>query len=112
MSEIKITTTGELQLNGEIVGRIEWLKPFVESDVAGSFSQDDPFVDEWGARIDCTACAELDELHGDNHRRAKNVRDLLNLTRKRLASIGGAGGLVDQRLIAIEVILGNMEFET
>jgi hypothetical protein len=112
MSEIKITTSGELQLNGDIVGRIEWLKPFIESDVAGSFSQDDPFVDEWGARIDCTSCEEPDELHTDNRRRVRAVQELLTLGRKRLASIGGAGGLVDERLIEVEALLGHMEFET
>ena len=112
MSEIKITTSGELQLNGDIVGRIEWLKPFVEGDVAGTFGQDDPFVDEWGARIDCTACAELDELHTGNEKRVLAAQRLLKLGRKRLAAIGGAGGLVDERLIEVETLLGNMEFET
>lgn len=112
MSDIKITTSGELHLNGDIVGRIEWLVPFVESDVAGRFSLDDPFVDEYGARIDCTSCAELDELHTDNRRRVRAVQELLTLGRKRLASIGGAGGLVDERLIEVEALLGRMEFET
>lgn len=102
MSEIKITTSGELHLDGDIVGRIEWVKPYVESDVAGEFSLDDPFVDEWGARIDCTSCAELDELHADNGRQVRAVQRLLTLGRKRLAAIGGAGGPVDERLIEIE----------
>lgn len=112
MAEIKITTTGELQLDGDVVGRIEWLKPYVESDVAGLFVQDDPFVDEWGARIDCTSCADLDELLTDAERQVRAVQRLLKLGRKRLAGIGGAGGLVDQRLIEVETLLGNMEFET
>jgi hypothetical protein len=112
MSEITITTSGELHLNGDFVGRIEWLKPFVESFVAGTFTQDDPFVDEWGARIDCTSCSALDELHTENERQVRGVQRLLTLTRKRLASIGGAGGPVDQHLIQVEDFLGNMEFET
>lgn len=81
MSEIKITTSGELRLDGDIVGRIEWVKPYVESDVAGEFNQDDPFVDEWGARIDCTSCVELDDLHTANHCRVRTAQELLTLGR-------------------------------
>lgn len=112
MSEIKITTSGELQLDGDIVGRIEWLRAFVESDVAGHFNHDDPFVDEWGARIDCTSCEELNGLHTDNQLQVRAVQRLLALGRKRLAAIGGAGGPVDERLIEVEHLLGRMEFET
>ena len=111
MSDIKITTSGELHLNGDIVGRIEWLVPFVESDVAGWFSLDDPFVDEYGARIDCTACGERDEVLTDNERQVRGALRLMEFARKRLAAIGGAGGEIDTKLIEISTALSNMEFE-
>lgn len=65
MAEIEITTSGELKLAGETVGHIQWTRPYIESDVAGEYFGWDPHVDEWGARIDCTACGERDELISD-----------------------------------------------
>ena len=35
MSEIEITTTGELKLFGDVIGHISWVRPYIESDVAG-----------------------------------------------------------------------------
>jgi hypothetical protein len=111
MSEIKITTSGELKLNDDVVGRIEWLRPFVESDVAGEFSLDDPFVDEWGVRIDCTACVEKDELLDDLDGAVDRARRLLSDARKKLKSLNLSDGATAQRLVEVDVLLGNLEFE-
>jgi|LULG01.1.fsa_nt_gb hypothetical protein len=112
MSEIKITTSGEIQLNGDVVGRIEWLKPFVESDVAGTFDQDDPFVDEWGARIDCTACLEKDDLLDDLDGSVARARRLLGDARKKLKALNLQDGATAQRLVEVDVLLGALEFTT
>ncbi len=40
MTEIEITTTGELKLAGDVVGHITWTRPYVARDVAGVFAFD------------------------------------------------------------------------
>ncbi|WP_224825788.1 hypothetical protein [Cognatishimia sp. MH4019] len=110
MSEIKITTSGELHLDGDVVGRIEWLKPYVESDVAGIFSQDDPFVNEWGERNDCTACEEKVELLAalENAVTVKLKRTLAGVRKEALSE----DGVLIASLDAVDALIDELDFET
>ncbi len=112
MSEIEITTTGEVKLCGDVVGRITWMKPFVESDVAGRFSHDDQFVDEWGARIDCTECAQKNELLDDLDGAVARARGLLRNTCKNLKKLKLSDEAILQQVVEINTLLGNLDFET
>ena len=52
MAEVEITTTGEVKLNGDVVGHITYTRPYVESAIAGVFCTSDDwdydFV-RWGS---------------------------------------------------------------
>ena len=73
MAEIEITTAGELKLAGDIVGHIAWVRPFIESDVAGLYDDFGNGYDEWG---DLYGFADLDDL--------KDERDELESERNAL----------------------------
>lgn len=47
--EIEIRTDGEVLEKGQVVGRVAWAKPYVESDIAGEYARD---------RIGCYGCGE------------------------------------------------------
>ena len=110
MAEIEITTTGELKLEGDVVGRIKWLRLFVESDVAGQFSTDDPFVDGWGGRIDCTECDERDELLDDLRGSVAAIRRLLDDARKKLDDLSLSDDEIAQRLVEVDALLSGLDF--
>lgn len=112
MAEIKITTTGELHLDGDVVGRIEWLKPYVESDVAGIFSQDDPFVNEWGERIDCTGCDDKIDLLEGAERDVRRIATKIRACIKSLEGMGLGEGRTASKLRDAQAVCENMEFET
>jgi hypothetical protein len=111
MDGIRITTTGEIHLNGDLVGRIQWLKPFVESDVAGVFTPDDEFVDEWGARINCSACTSASELLEDLDRETAQVDRKICEAIRELRAAEFTGEKVYEALGSAREILIRMDFD-
>jgi hypothetical protein len=58
MAEIEIRSTGELLLLGEVVGRITWERPFIESDLAGTYDDHGWGYDEFGDPFECSKCED------------------------------------------------------
>ena len=58
MAEIEIRTSGELMLAGEVVGSINWARPYIESEVAGIY--DDAGDGLHG--IYCQGCVDKDSV--------------------------------------------------
>lgn len=57
MAEVEITTTGEVKLNGDVVGKITYSRPYVEAEIAGVFDTSDGYQYEpWG----CDGCYDLE----------------------------------------------------
>lgn len=107
MAEIEITTSGELKLAGDIVGRIKWMQPFIESDVAGVYDDDEPFVQDWS--VECTSCGEKDELLDDIEDVVRRkLRHLIEDLRKEALT---DDGVLISSIGAIEVVLDGLEFE-
>jgi len=108
MSEVKITTSGELHLDGDIVGRIEWLRPYVEGSVAGTYDFDE-MVDEWGNRIDCANCEELQDKLGDLESPANGqVVPLIAKMRKEALT---KEGVLMSSIDALGAVICKMDFE-
>lgn len=79
MAELEIRTTGELMLHGEIVGRISFLRPFVEREVAGMYWPDDheDFGREWATEEDMTDLEdEIEDLKDDLEKEKAEVKRL------------------------------------
>ena len=62
MAEIEIRSTGELLLHGDVVGQITWERPFIESDLAGTYDDHGMGYDEFGDAYGCDCDEKTDEI--------------------------------------------------
>ncbi|MFI0396014.1 hypothetical protein [Paracoccus jiaweipingae] len=110
MAEIEIRTTGELIVNLEVVGRITWAKPLIESEIAGLYDDHGYGYDEWGDPFDCSPCDEKDDLLKDIEDAVGRVQRLLGDVSERLDGMGLSDGLTRQRVIEAQGVLKGLEF--
>lgn len=79
MAEIEIWSTGELRCEGEVVGRITFLRPFAESEFAGMYWPDDheDFGREWATEEDVSELEdEIEDLKDDLEKERAEVKRL------------------------------------
>jgi len=108
MAEIEITTAGELKLAGDTVGHIAWVRPFIESDVAGVYDDEEPYAPDW--HIGCTPCDEKEELLSDIEDVVRRkLKHLIEDVRKEALT---EDGVLVSSIDAIEAVLADLEFET
>lgn len=110
MAEIEIRTTGELIVNLEVVGRIAWAKPLIESEIAGIYDDHGLGYDEFGDPLDCSACDERDDLLEEIEDAVGRVQRLLDDVNKRLDGMGLSDGMTRQRVIEAQGVLNGLEF--